>query len=90
MGDVVGDRAVEELNFLGQIADMFAQALRPVLVQRGARQAQLPWVGVLMPVRMRTSDVLPAPLRPMTPSASPGVRSKDTFCSNTLAPGCAT
>jgi hypothetical protein len=61
-------------------------AFRPVLVQVAPASRTSPAEGAVSPIRMRASVVLPAPLRPMMPSASPGLRWNDTWLSTGLSP----
>ena len=46
----------------------------------------LPLAGRQMPTRARTSEVLPAPLGPMMPSASPALRPKRTLATTGFVP----
>ena len=43
--------------------------------------ATCPLVGLMIPATMRSSVVLPEPLRPISPTASPGATASETSCS---------
>ena len=78
-GDVLGDRAGEELDVLRQVADVLAErcrdAIAPAPRRRGGRGRG---PAAQAPMMTRTSEDLPAPLGPMTPRALPAFRVKLT------------
>ena len=82
-GDVFGDRALEELDVLGQIADVTADVVGAPLGERGAVEAHAPRPTCHTPTRILASEDLPEALGSITASACPALREKSIWLRTT-------
>ena len=72
-GDILRNRAVEQLDVLRQIPDVAAERSRIPLIECGPSSRTLPRTACHTPTIARASDDLPEALGPMMPRALPAL-----------------